>query len=249
MGGFKVMILLALSMHAYAKLGENQTSTVQDAVTDQDANAQDDMDQVTMEQLVNKLSDDKFVETLANKLMDRLDEQLGPVDEQKNGEEDHDLHDALDDTILAKAATKASAPKTVAKRAPPQQEEGGFSLGQIFENLGGGVTPKGGRPGPTRGQSAYLKENAPSKGIKWFNKAIPDTQGGIPMVRPMQNSFVKSPQTAIRPRIPFTLAQEDTQTTSDNFTLLAVLLMGFFVGAGGTFVAFRSSQRTVNLQG
>eukprot|EP00746_Dinoflagellata_sp_MGD_P154896 gnl/MRDRNA2_/MRDRNA2_85108_c0_seq1.p1 gnl/MRDRNA2_/MRDRNA2_85108_c0~~gnl/MRDRNA2_/MRDRNA2_85108_c0_seq1.p1 ORF type:complete len:236 (+),score=63.62 gnl/MRDRNA2_/MRDRNA2_85108_c0_seq1:108-815(+) len=188
--------------------------------------------ELTENQLVEMLSDDNVLEQVADKLIDKLSERaMGEVD----------LSAVMDETTLAKAAKGAPAPPPKRKAAPaPADDEGGLDFGQIWANLGGGVTPSVDKNTPTRGQrGTTLGSNKPSVFDRIRNgkaKAEPAFYGAAPMRPPVVQPAPMRPH--VNMRLPFAnLEADDEEPESAN--VVAVLVASFFAGVALTLGVHR----------
>lgn len=217
-----VITLLAFSAQAYAT-GMQESADAQ----------------LSTNELVDKLlSDDKMVDTLVDKFVNRAQDKLDQLDLE------------LEDTLLAKDEAPARPPSARARAPPPRAPKKPFfdGLNEGIENLlnsGGGVTPTVTRSDlggvkPNRGMSDYSgKDFGGAFGIKTpkflkKTRALPTTQGfPRPAPVPRQSAFAGP-----RMRAPLeTLAENDTPTTSAGSIMPSMLLMGAVMGMAATFVA------------
>jgi len=161
---------------------------------------------------------DKSSDSLLDNLVDRT-RDAGHMDED------------LDDSLLAKAggevepAKKKSSPP---KRAAPAPDEGGFSLGEAWNNLGGGF------------QTNVKPAEVPSPTFfDLFKKK--SERGKPPRALPSRaNPTVMRP---VRPSAPMRTPFRGTLLASADgmgITTIVVALCGLFAGFGITLAVFRS---------
>jgi hypothetical protein len=221
--GVRVIFLLGLWVQANAQANAHEVET-----------ASDDED---MNQLVEMLSDDNVLEQVADKLIDKLSDRAM---------EQIDLSGYMDDTTLAKAAKAAPPPKRKAPAPAPAPSGGGFDFGQIWSNLGGGVTPSADKNNPTRGQrGANLGPKPGKQGVfdrirNGKAKAEPTYYSQAPMapqVRPPM-APIRQMQPRVNMRAPFANLDAD-DAESEGANVFAVLLTSFFAGIALTLGVHR----------